>query len=100
MNLVLSWLIEGTGVALVAMLAARLIPVGSPAQRHAFWWLALAGMVALPLLPDVHLPPGAARVSSLTPVRLSPAALTVPAPPTWLPVAALGLWVATALISL
>jgi len=100
MNLVLSWLIEGTGLAVVATLAARLIPIGSPAQRHAFWWLALAGMLALPLLPDVNLPAGAAHVSSLNPVSLSPAALTVPAPPTWLPVAALGLWVAAALMSL
>ena len=34
MNVLVSWLIEGVGLALVAALAARFIPAGSPAQRQ------------------------------------------------------------------
>ena len=100
MNLALSWLIEGIGVALIATLVARLIPAGSPAQRHAFWWLALAGMLALPFLPDVHLSGVVTNVSASNTSAVIPTALTVPAPPTWLPVAALCTWVALALVSL
>jgi len=100
MNLALSWLIDGMGIALVATLAARVIPAGSPAQRHAFWWLALAGVIALPFLPDVPLSVVSANISSSNTVAAIPAALTVPAPPAWLPIAALGTWVALALVSL
>ena len=100
MNLLVSWLIEGVGLALVATIAARFIPAGSPAQRHAFWWLALAGILVLPFLPGTLLSNGLAIGTPSTAVASIPSALTVPAPPAWLPVAALGMWVALALGSL
>jgi len=100
MNLLVSWLIEGIALALVATLAARLIPAGSPAQRHAFWWLALAGMLILPFLSGVVLSDAPALRSASTTVASSASAFTVPAPPLWLPLAALGTWVALALVSL
>ena len=74
MNVVLSWLIEGIGLALVATLVARLIPPGSPTQRHAFWWLALAGMLALPFLPEVEFSTRATNVSVSNTVAAIPAA--------------------------
>ncbi len=100
MNLLVSWLIEGIGLALVATVVARFIPAGSPAQRHAFWWLALAGMLALPFLPGVLVSDRPAFGAPSTAVGSIPSALTVPAPPAWLPVAAFGTWVALALVSL
>ena len=78
MNLLVSWLIEGIGLALVATVAARFIPAGSPAQRHAFWWVALAGMLVLPFLPGVLLSDGPAIASSTTGAASIGSALTVP----------------------
>jgi len=100
MNLLVSWLIEGIGLAVVATIVARFIPAGSPAQRHAFWWLALAGMLVLPFMPGVVLSNAAALGSASTTVASRGSAWTVPAPPPWLPLAALGAWVALALVSL
>jgi len=101
MNVLVSWLIEGLGLALVATIAARFIPAGSPAQRHAFWWLALAGMFVLPFMPGALLSDGPAIGSSSAAVPPIPAAaLTIPAPPAWLLLAALGTWMALVLVSL
>ncbi|HUR35543.1 MAG TPA: M56 family metallopeptidase [Vicinamibacterales bacterium] len=103
MNLLVMWLVGGVAVAAVATLAARLIPASAPAQRHAFWWLTLGAIVAMPWLSSlVAIAPtgpvpfvagdNAAGGGSLL--------VSVPALPWWLPTVAIGTWALAACTSL
>jgi beta-lactamase regulating signal transducer with metallopeptidase domain len=102
MNLLATWLIGGLLVAAGAALAVRLIPSASPAQRHAFWWLALAIVLAFPWLPELAGALSLHRVAALADSQAGPVVslLRVPAPPPWLGSAALALWVALTTASL
>lgn len=98
MTWLLQWLVQGSAVALVATLAARLVPPASPRARHLFWWAALVGVLALPSLsqpPEPHII--AAGVNGDVPHRF---ALEVPTPPDWLWPTLIGLWGWTAWASL
>jgi beta-lactamase regulating signal transducer with metallopeptidase domain len=92
---VLQWLVQGIVVAVVATLAAQLMPSTAPRLRHAFWWLALTAVLVLPVMPA--LPAPHAIVTSLdTPARAL--AFEVAAPPSWLWTVCLALWAGTTLV--
>jgi beta-lactamase regulating signal transducer with metallopeptidase domain len=102
MNVLVSWLVAGVGVALVATLASRTIPSGSPAARHGFWWLVLAAVLAVPFVPDllgVLTPHGTDATAATAIGSPADAMLTIPAPPEWCPAAALTVWALTALVA-
>lgn len=99
MNALLTWLVDGIVIASVATVAARFIPSSAPAHRHLFWWLTLVVLLAVPWLPAISL--GALVSSSATaaPREAIGAALTIPAPPRWLLIAASLAWAAFATVS-
>ncbi len=83
------WLVQGSALAVIATVAVRLMPVTSPRPRHLFWWLVLAGLLALPWLPVLIAPPG----SSIAVTTAQPrAAFEVTAPPAWLTTVCLAAW--------
>jgi beta-lactamase regulating signal transducer with metallopeptidase domain len=101
MNVLLQWLVGGLVIATVATLIVRLVPASSPAQRHAFWWLALAGVLVMPWAPALFLRDGAATPLLDPPVApAAVAALTVPPPPDWLAMSAVFVWALFSVVSL
>jgi beta-lactamase regulating signal transducer with metallopeptidase domain len=100
MNVLLSWFVTGIGVAAVATIVSRFIPSVSPAARHAFWWLVLAAILALPWMPHpgalLAEHPGTTVTSAAVGIEASLTSVTIPAPPTWLLVAGLVAWVLVA----
>lgn len=93
------------GVALAAVVAAflRFSPRLSATTRHLAWWVALVGVLALPLMPAVldALRPGVTpgeRVLS-APMDIG-ATLVVPAVPAWATATLVGLWLGVVILSL
>jgi len=100
MNTLLTWLVDGVVIALVATAAARCIPSSAPAHRHLFWWLTLAVVLAVPWLPSISLGALVSRSAAVAPDPAAGAALTIPAPPQWLLAAASLAWAVFAAVSM
>jgi beta-lactamase regulating signal transducer with metallopeptidase domain len=99
MNALLTWLVDGVVIALVATVAARCIPSSAPAHRHLFWWLTLAVVLAVPWLPSISLGTLVSRSAAAAPGAAAGAALTIQAPPQWLLAAASLAWAVFAAVS-
>ena len=90
MELILTWLWQGSALALSVAIALRVRPVRAAATRYLLWWAVLAAILMLPwagMLPLLLAPttgvlgvqsPGGATASS------APGLLTVATPPAWL----------------
>ena len=61
MTLIVTWLWQGLAIAWITAAAVRAMPRLNAATRHAVWWLALAAVLAIPV---VH---GLARIITSTP---------------------------------
>lgn len=94
------WLVEGLAVAVVATVAVRFVPATSPRQRHLFWWLVLAAILALPWTPALIAPRDAVLAASGTASEPRALALEVAAPPAWFWAACLATWAAVAFVAL
>ena len=90
MELILTWLWQGSALALSVAIALRVRPVRAATTRYLLWWAVLAAILTLPwagMLPLLLAPttgvlpvpsPGGASASS------TPGLLTVATPPAWL----------------
>ena len=102
----LAWLVDGVLIGAVATIASRLIPASAPSRRHAFWWLALAAILAVPWIPAA-LDRLAVVNTSVTSGQAPPpdsafattSLLTIPAPPSGVLLGAAVLWAASVLLS-
>lgn len=102
----LAWVVDGVAIAVVATVAARLMPADAPSRRHAFWWMVLAAVVAVPWMPSALDAPAAA-MTGVTIGLSRPAAeisakslLAVPALPASVVTGAAVLWAASIALSL
>ena len=97
-----TWLVDGVLIGAVATIAARLMPASAPSRRHAFWWLALAAILAVPWIPAA-LSRSPVATTSQAPDPASGFAtlslLTIPALPSGVLLGAAALWAASALLS-
>lgn len=73
MNAVLNWLVDGVVIATLASLVALVMPSNAPSQRYVYWWIVLAAIIGVPLLPastiDVERAVGPMREVVASPVR-------------------------------
>jgi len=101
MTFLVTWLWQGLAIAWVTAIAVRTMPRLNAATRHAIWWLALAGVLAIPIchglaavIPEPSSAPGSAGAVDAA------RALILPAVP---PAAVTGVavvWAMTAVIGL
>ena len=97
----LAWLVDGVLIGAVATIASRLIPASAPSRRHAFWWLVLAAILAVPWIPAALMSTVVATGQTPSPdsafASLSP--LTIPVLPSGVLLGAAALWAASVLLS-
>ena len=105
-NALLAWLVNGVLIAAVATIAARLMPASAPSRRHAFWWLVLAAILAVPWIPAALDRSGVVTTGVTTSLTAptgtalgTMSLLTIPAPPRGVLLAAAVLWAASVLLS-
>lgn len=95
MNLVMASLWQGAAIAAITTLAVRAVPLAAASKRHLIWWVALALTLFLPFF-DVFGSPATGHLEPAPARAIDSAGLTLPMPPLWFILAAIGLWAATA----
>lgn len=50
MTLIVTWLWQGLAIACITVLALKATPRLNAATRHVIWWLALAAVLAIPVV--------------------------------------------------
>ena len=106
MDALLAWLVDGVLIGAVATIAARLMPASAPSRRHAFWWIVLAAILAVPWIPAALDRSGVVTTGVTTSLTAptgtalgTMSLLTIPAPPRGVLLAAAVLWAASVLLS-
>src|SRR5207244_9235040 len=96
MTLIVAWLWQGIAIASFTAIVLRGMPRLSAATRYVIWWLALAAVVALPIVPIV------AALMAAAPSRdvdepMASAIAVAPAVSRWVVSCAVALWSAAAI---
>jgi len=95
MNLLVASLWQGAAIAAITTLAVRAVPLAAASKRHLIWWGALAVTLFLPFV-DVFGLPAAVHLEQVPAQAIDTAGFTLPMPPAWFILVAIGLWAATA----
>lgn len=103
MDWLLNWLWQGLALALLVRLVIYRLPATSASARFATWWVALAGILAMPSLPWLLEPGGGSGAFSAAVDAAAdpqPTGLQLPAPPDWLVSMAISVWLGGVAIKL
>ena len=91
LELLITWLWQGSALALFVACAMRVRPTASAATRYLLWWAVLTAILTLPTAGMLRLAPAASATATAAlqapagdTAASAPALLTVAAPPTWL----------------
>lgn len=101
MHVLANWLLQGIVLVAATTLLLRLVPRLSATTRYRVWWVAMATLLALPLLNWLPAHPIAQRAAAVTSV--STYEVEMPALPLWPIALALGayaLWTSWSLVSI
>lgn len=97
MTFLVTWLWQGLAISCVTAMAIRNMPRLNAATRHVIWWLALAGVLAIPVAHGlVAMIPGPASAPESTGALNVARSLLLPTIPTGVVNAAAALWAMTA----
>ena len=99
MTLIVSWLWQGLAIAWITAAVVRTMPRLNAATRHAIWWLALAAVLAIPIVQALAaITPDTPGAPNLTSSLDTAGALMLPAVPAGVMACAAALWALTAAV--
>ena len=93
MTLIVTWLWQGLAIAWITAAAVRVMPRLNVATRHAIWWLALAAVLAIPVVHGLaRIITGTPSTPDLTGARDAAGVLMLPAIPDGVVACAVVIW--------